>query len=108
MNEQNKQTNKTKQTKQNKKGYIISLGKLEEIELTKRCSLKLILLILDQNCVSNPTAQQNMDSDTAQFGQALYLHLRVLSECLILIGSAMFDATFNLVTRVGLPSYLER
>ena len=29
--------------------------------------------------------------------------LRVLSECLILIGSAMFDATFNLVTRVGLP-----
>ena len=29
--------------------------------------------------------------------------LRVLSECLILIGSAMFDACFNLVTRVGLP-----
>ena len=28
--------------------------------------------------------------------------LRVLSECLILIGSAMFDATFNLVTRVRL------
>ena len=29
--------------------------------------------------------------------------LRVLSECLILIGSAMFDAVFNLVTHVGLP-----
>ena len=29
--------------------------------------------------------------------------LRVLSEILILIGSAIFDATFNLVTRVGLP-----
>ena len=29
--------------------------------------------------------------------------LRVLSECLILMGSAMFDATFNPVTRVGLP-----
>ena len=29
--------------------------------------------------------------------------LRLLSECLILIGSAMFGATFNLVTRVGLP-----
>ena len=26
-----------------------------------------------------------------------------LSESLILIGSAMFGATFNLVTRVGLP-----
>ena len=29
--------------------------------------------------------------------------LQLLSEFLILIGSAMFDATFNLVTRVGLP-----
>ena len=29
--------------------------------------------------------------------------LGVPSECLKLIGSAMFDATFNLVTRVGLP-----
>ena len=25
------------------------------------------------------------------------------SECFILVGSAMFGATFNLVTRVGLP-----
>ena len=31
--------------------------------------------------------------------------LRLLSECLILIGSAMFGATFNLVTRVGLPYF---
>ena len=30
-------------------------------------------------------------------------HLRRLSEFLKLIGSAMFGATFNLVTRVGLP-----
>ena len=29
--------------------------------------------------------------------------LRILSECFILVGSAMFGATFNLVTRVGLP-----
>ena len=29
--------------------------------------------------------------------------LRLLSEFLILIGSAIFGATFNLVTRVGLP-----
>ena len=30
-------------------------------------------------------------------------NLRLLSESLILIGSAMFGAIFNLVTRVGLP-----
>ena len=29
--------------------------------------------------------------------------LRQLSQSLMLIGSAMFGATFNLVTRVGLP-----
>ena len=29
--------------------------------------------------------------------------LRLLTECFILVGCAMFDATFNLVTRVGLP-----
>ena len=27
--------------------------------------------------------------------------LRLLSECVILVGSTMFGATFNLVTRVG-------
>ena len=31
--------------------------------------------------------------------------LRVLSECLMLIESTMFDATFNLATRVGLPIF---
>ena len=31
--------------------------------------------------------------------------LRRLSESLILIGSALFGATFNLVTRVGLPYF---
>ena len=30
------------------------------------------------------------------------LLFRVLSECLILMGPAMFDAIFNLVTSVGL------
>ena len=35
--------------------------------------------------------------------QGVSIQLRVLSECLILIGSGMFDATFNLVTSVGLP-----
>ena len=29
--------------------------------------------------------------------------LRLLTESLILIGSAIFGGTFNLVTRVGLP-----
>ena len=29
--------------------------------------------------------------------------LRLLTECFILVGSAMFGTTFNLVTRVGLP-----
>ena len=29
--------------------------------------------------------------------------LRLLTECFILVGSVMFGATFNLVTRVGLP-----
>ena len=33
------------------------------------------------------------------------IHLRLLSEWLILIGSAMFGATFNLVTHVGLPNF---
>ena len=32
----------------------------------------------------------------------LFVNLRLLSECLILIGSTIFDATFNLVTRVGI------
>ena len=29
------------------------------------------------------------------------------TECFILVGSAMFGATFNLVTRVGLPYLLK-
>ena len=33
--------------------------------------------------------------------------LRLLTECFILVGSAVFGATFNLVTRVGLPFVLE-
>ena len=33
--------------------------------------------------------------------------LRLLTGCFILVGSAMFGATFNLVTRVGLQSFLE-
>ena len=32
---------------------------------------------------------------------------RLLTECLILVGSAMVGATFNLLTRVGLPYFLE-
>ena len=36
-----------------------------------------------------------------------YIQLRQLTECLILIGSAMFDANFNLLTRVGLPQFLK-
>ena len=34
----------------------------------------------------------------------IWLALKLLSEALILIVSAMFGATFNLVTHVGLPS----
>ena len=32
-----------------------------------------------------------------------HILLRLLNECFIVVGSAMFGATFNLVTRVGLP-----
>ena len=34
--------------------------------------------------------------------------LRRMSESLILIGSAMFGATFNLATRIGLPYFLDK
>ena len=45
-------------------------------------------------------------SITAMLRKPVWLkhtELRLLSECLILIGSAIFDAAFNLATRVGLP-----
>ena len=37
-----------------------------------------------------------------------YAQLRLLTASLILAGSAMFGTTFNLVTRVGLPLFLEQ
>ena len=36
-----------------------------------------------------------------------YISLRLLTKTVILIGSAMFGATFNLVTRVELMQFLE-
>ena len=37
------------------------------------------------------------------FSFAICESLRLLTGCIILVGSAMFDATFNMVIRVGLP-----
>ena len=37
----------------------------------------------------------------------LYGYIPILSESLLLLGSGMFGATFNLVTLVGLPYFLE-
>ena len=37
-----------------------------------------------------------------------FIVLRLLIGCFILVGFAMFDATFNLVARAGLPQFLEQ
>ena len=37
--------------------------------------------------------------------RCMHIGHRLLTECLILVGPAMFGATFNLLTRVGLPFF---
>ena len=49
------------------------------------------------------TGTQNKFTAKLIFHQSPTTHLRLLIWCFILVGSAMFGATFNLVTRVGLP-----
>ena len=69
------------------------------------------VLVLHSKCfllrIFVPGSDMQKYEKLLTFSKRIYIHrkclLRVLSECLILIGSAMFDATFNLVTRVGLP-----
>ena len=63
-----------------------------------------MLCILRDGNISYTSLRYCVHTDTSQTNQKK--HLRLLTKCFILVGYAMFGATFILVTRVG-PPFLE-
>ena len=63
-----------------------------------------IMPILSRTNLTTLNIYQLSYSPVPQSKNEVYALLRLVTECLLmLVGSVMFGATFNLLTRVGLP-----
>ena len=66
--------------------------KMNSVQLRKE--IKVCVKVVSFPSVTDKRKKENI--------YRLYFNLRLLTGCFILVGSGMFGATFNLVSRVGL------